>query len=446
MTTKQHLPLPGRSILSEFLSVMCIAPAIIVLLMRMVSMQVADLSLLLSVSIVAAIAQYLGTGRGAGPKKMESVLWTILGFSFLRLGTAETVLVIFIAHLVEWIRRRQSTQEWAFHLATYILAAHIAGRFAEAAQLNLPTTDLSLVWGILGRLTIFAIIRYLLLLVHGKLQAPAKGLKAAAIELAFAVINLSAMSFGAAAAIIWTVNPLATLLILPALIALSTTVDLPHLRQRAISDPKTRLFNPDYFKAALQKELARSRRNDLPLTVVMADLDHLREINNRHGHLAGDHVLVAVARLLKASFREYDVVSRFGGEEFTILMPGVSPVDVFSRIRSLRQQIEALKVPAPGVGEPLTITMSFGLAGAKSEPITADELIRNADTALYQSKQRGRNRVTMYSDPGFQGVVHRPTELAAGKKRAASLTTILAQTYRILTDLLPDPSRADRSP
>jgi diguanylate cyclase (GGDEF)-like protein len=446
MKTIMHPQMFERSGLTDLLSAICIIAAAGVALSRMISIQIPDLSLLLSVSIVAGMAQFLGAGRGPGPKKMESVLWTILGFSFVRLGTAETILVIAMAHIVEWLRRRRSAHHLPFHLASYILAVHLSGRFFEAAQLNLPPTDLALVWAILGRMTTFALIRYALVLLHGKLSASAKGLRAAAIELAFAVINLSAMSFGAAAAIIWTVNPLATLLILPALIALSTTVDLPQLRQRAITDPKTRLFNPDYFRAALEKELARSRRTELPLTVVMADLDYLRKINNRHGHLAGDHVLVAVANLLKASFREYDIVARFGGEEFTILMPGVSPVDVFARIKSLRQRVEALKIPAPGAQEPLAITMSFGLAGAKSEAITADELIRNADMALYQSKQRGRNRVTMYSDQGFRGVVHRGRESGTGNKRAASLSTIVAHSYRILTDLLPNQSRADRSP
>jgi diguanylate cyclase (GGDEF)-like protein len=427
-------------------TVVCLIGAIGAALTRMIGLQIPDIGLLLTVSIVAGAAQYVSAGQGHQVKKMESVLWTVLGFSFVRLGTGGTILVLCIAHLVEWLRHRRSTTALLFHLASFILAAHISGRFIEAAQLNLPSTDFSQVWGILARMTIFALIRYALLLPYGKLADPAKGLRAAAIELAFAVFNLSAMSFGAAAAIIWTVNPLATLLILPALIGLSTAIDLPNLRQRAITDPKTRLFNPDYFISALEKELARSRRTGTPLTVVMADLDYLREVNNQYGHLAGDSVLVAVAKLLKASFREYDVVARFGGEEFIILMPGVSPVEVFGRIKSLRQRVAALEIPAPGLDEPLRITMSFGMAGAKSETISAEELIRNADTALYQSKQRGRNRLTMYSDQGFRGVVHRPKAIAPSQHRAASLANLLTQSYRILTDYLPKQSRGDRAP
>ncbi len=431
---------------AALLTVVCLVGAVGAALTRMIGLQIPDIGLLLAVSIVAGGAQYLGAGRAPGAKKMESVLWTILGFSFVRLGTGGTILVICVAHLVEWLRHRRPPAALLFHLASFVLAAHFSGRFVEAAQLNLPSTDFSQVWGILARMTIFALIRYALLLPYEKLADPGKGLRTAAIELAFAVFNLSAMSFGAAAAIIWTVNPLATLLILPALIGLSTAIDLPQLRQRAITDAKTRLFNPDYFKSVLEKELARSRRTGMPLTVVMADLDYLREVNNRYGHLVGDNVLIAVAKLLKASFREYDVVARFGGEEFIVLMPGVSPVEIFGRIKLLREHVAALEIPAPGLEEPLRITMSIGMAGAKSETISAEELIRNADTALYHSKQRGRNRVTMYSDQGFRGVVHRSEPVAPSQNRTASVANLLVQSYRMLMDYLPRQSRGDRAP
>jgi diguanylate cyclase (GGDEF)-like protein len=443
---RQILDLSRRDLadVAVAVSILIIAAGTAVLVLRMFSLQVQDLTMLLSVSIVVSAALLLKSRDGSSGKKMESVLWTILGFSFVRLGTPETILVLTLAHVIQWLRqRRSSTLLLGVQLTSYILAAHFSGTFIESAQANLPASYLSYVWGILGRMTVFMIIHYVVSMSHTILSVPGLPLKSAAIEISFAVINLSAMSFGAAAAILWDVNPLATLLIVPAMVAISTTVDLPRLQQRAITDSKTGLFNPDYFMLTLKRELARAKRTSLPLTVVMADLDHLRAINNRHGHLAGDKVLIDVAWRLRHSFREYDVVARFGGEEFAILMPGVTPVEIFSRIKSVRNQIEVMEVELPGSNTPLKITMSFGLAGTGPESMTPEQLIHNADTALYQSKEGGRNRVTMYSNQDLKGVEQRRRETTAARRRAAGLITLLSQSYRLLTDFLPIHLRLD---
>lgn len=430
--------------LAAGVSSLIIAAGASVFVYRMFTLRFNDLSMLLSVSVVASAALILKAKDGSRGKKMDSVLWTILGFSFVRLGTPETLVVIALAHFVEWLRRRRSgTLLLGTQLAIYILAAHFSGAFIEAVQINLPASYLSFVWGILGRMTVFTLIHYGLMILYTSFLTSGLPLRSAAMEISFAVINLSAMSFGAAASILWDVNPFATFLIIPAMIAISTTVDLPRLQQRAITDSKTGLFNPDYFMLTLKRELARAKRTSLPLTVVMADLDHLRQINNRHGHLAGDQVLLAVAWMLKGSFREYDVVARFGGEEFAILMPGVSPVEIIPRIKSLRNQIEAMEINVPGSHAALKITMSFGLAGSGPEATTAEQLIHHADTALYQSKAEGRNRVTLYSNQSFAGVMQHRSEMAASNKRAASLITLLTQSFRMLTDFLPINPRLD---
>ena len=146
-----------------------------------------------------------------------------------------------------------------------------------------------------------------------------------------------------------------------------------------------------------QTELNRANRFDRPLAIIMADLDLLRNINNTYGHLAGDEVLIGVARVLKQSMREYDVVSRFGGEEFAILLPETSLMDAYAKAEKIRKTIENTELVVLTDLTSVRATMSFGVACREHQNQTQDEIIRHADAALYQSKVSGRNRVYIYT-------------------------------------------------
>ena len=136
----------------------------------------------------------------------------------------------------------------------------------------------------------------------------------------------------------------------------------------------------------------------------MADMDFLRQINNTYGHLAGDEVLISVADILKRSFREYDVVARFGGEEFAILLPEVSVYEAHSHINSIRATIEKMSFVVSTSVSPIKTTISFGLSGFEFQEQSGRDSTHNADVALYQAKLEGRNRVSIYSesDHGLQ--------------------------------------------
>lgn len=174
-------------------------------------------------------------------------------------------------------------------------------------------------------------------------------------------------------------------------------LQIPALQRKAEIDAKTGLFNARYFSQALEKELARPERFDRPLTVVMADLDDLRHINNTYGHIAGDAVINGIAHLAQKSLRDYDIVARFGGEEFAILMPETTPEQAQPRIEALRAAIEAAKFEAPAAHTAIKATLSFGIAGREKTAQKADEILHNADLAAYQAKQQGRNRIHIYS-------------------------------------------------
>ena len=139
-------------------------------------------------------------------------------------------------------------------------------------------------------------------------------------------------------------QPYALILFLFPLYLIYTTLRIPALERQTEIDQKTGLFNHQYFMQHLTKELDRANRFDRPVSIIMLDLDLLRNINNTYGHLAGDEVLIGIARILKQSVREYDVVARFGGEEFAIMLPETTIQQSFERAEIIRRAIEGIRV------------------------------------------------------------------------------------------------------
>lgn len=178
------------------------------------------------------------------------------------------------------------------------------------------------------------------------------------------------------------------------------------LREAAFTDEMTGLYNHRYFKEQIRQEAARFHRYGRPFVLLFMDLDLFKNVNDRHGHLVGDHVLQEVAKLVLGSLRSSDIsarmdehgfAARYGGEEFVVILPE-STVDggrvVAERIRS---KVERTTLTTPGgkALEPLTI--SIGVAGIRPDE-DCNSLIRRADDALYRAKAEGRNRVTVDSN------------------------------------------------
>lgn len=155
------------------------------------------------------------------------------------------------------------------------------------------------------------------------------------------------------------------------------------------TDSLTGIGNRRRLDEALAAEVERSRRYQHPLCLLIADLDHFKDVNDRHGHLVGDQILKQFALLLRGHCRQTDLAARFGGEEFVILLPATSLESAAACAERIRRQLDAQPL-VKAVGR---ITASFGvamLAGGE----TGEDLLRRADQALYRSKKEGRNRVT----------------------------------------------------
>ena len=206
------------------------------------------------------------------------------------------------------------------------------------------------------------------------------------------------------------VSPFAVVLAALPIYLIYSTLKVPALERKTETDQKTGLFNDQYFQHALQIELDRANRFGRPITVAMADMDLLRNINNTYGHLAGDEVLIGVARILKGSFRDVDTVARFGGEEFAILMPETTPVEIYAHIDEVRQKIQDTEFMVETSVTPIHVTLSFGIAGREEQQVVAKELIHNADSALYHAKLNGRNRAYIYTTDGYQALFQQTSQ------------------------------------
>jgi len=160
----------------------------------------------------------------------------------------------------------------------------------------------------------------------------------------------------------------------------------------ATTDPLTKIYNRRYMNEFLTKETERSRRGQKRFAVILADVDDFKKINDTYGHMCGDVVLQAIVSGMINDTREYDILGRYGGEEFLIIMPEIekqAAVDVADRIR---RNIEAHKIELKE-GERVAVTASFGIAGYAEDGSSPDDLLIKADERLYKAKWEGKNRV-----------------------------------------------------
>ena len=164
-----------------------------------------------------------------------------------------------------------------------------------------------------------------------------------------------------------------------------------HLREQVIVDSLTGLHNRRFLDEMLPIEFSRARREGQPLSVVMLDIDNFKQLNDKHGHEAGDQVLKCIASTLRGAVRASDLVFRYGGEEFTLVIPDADARSAAQKMRSICATIRESAIGYRGAR--LTFTLSAGVAEMPATGGTPEGLLRAADAALYRAKQAGRDRV-----------------------------------------------------
>ncbi len=166
------------------------------------------------------------------------------------------------------------------------------------------------------------------------------------------------------------------------------------LQEEAIRDPLTNLFNRRYFLESLKRELYRAQREGFPVTLMMVDIDHFKPLNDDHGHGVGDRVLQMFSTRLMNDMRAEDVICRWGGEEFLVMMPGLASDAARKRIEAWQVRHRPMVITLDD--QPLEVRFSAGLATAPEHGTTTDTLINAADTALYRAKAGGRDQIRLF--------------------------------------------------
>ena len=173
---------------------------------------------------------------------------------------------------------------------------------------------------------------------------------------------------------------------------IAVAIKTSHLHDKTIIDGLTKLYSKRHLMEQLGANLNLSRRHGRPFSLVMVDIDHFKAVNDTYGHLAGDLVLVGVARMLKHICRRYDMAFRYGGEELALVLPGADAEGAAKLAERLRVRLETTAFHTED-GRALRVTASFGVAMYKPETNSPEAMITAADQALYEAKESGRNRV-----------------------------------------------------
>jgi diguanylate cyclase (GGDEF)-like protein/putative nucleotidyltransferase with HDIG domain len=307
------------------------------------------------------------------------------------------VLIPLVQTVPEWLKERTPWPIQGFNVSNYTLnslAAWGAARLVEqhgAGVIHNP--DARFAAAGFAAAVAFVGVNHLLVAVilklgrgHSFRESGLFGAEGLSVDIVLTILGVSLAAF-------WNWNPWLIFAALAPLVVVHRSLSVPQLQAEARVDPKTGLYNARYFATTLAAEITRASRFERPMSLIMADLDLLRDINNSYGHLAGDAVLKGIAEIFRQQLRHYDVPARFGGEEFSILLPETPPEQALEIAERIRRAVAEREFEVETASEPIRATVSIGVAAFPKDGVDANELIHQADLAVYRAKLQGRNRV-----------------------------------------------------
>jgi len=347
-----------------------------------------------TLALLTTGAQLYTVDRPGKQSYKTSIVFLIA--SAILLSPPLLVMVVAVQYLPEWARTRKKLTVMGFNIAKSVidtLAAWSAYRLA-VEHLPLRAHD-DLRFAVAGFVAcfVYVLVNHLLL---ARMVGLAHGLTLRATKLFsfdYFTTDLYLAFLGVGVATLWLRAPYVIPLVVAPLVLTHRALTVPQLKAEARVDPKTGLSNARHFTSVFGDELARAARYERPLSLVMADLDLLRDINNTHGHLAGDAVLRGIAEIFGQQLRQYDLPSRFGGEEFCILLPETAPERAVEIAARIRRAVESTEFVVDTAKEPIRATLSIGVAAYPRDGVTTESLVNAADLAVYRAKLEGRNRV-----------------------------------------------------
>jgi diguanylate cyclase (GGDEF)-like protein len=346
----------------------------------------------LFLAAASAFAQLFGVHTTHNQSYHLAIVFVLAGV--LLLPPWLVALLCVLQHVPEWRKERYPIEIQGFNIANYTLAA-LGGVAAAHVVLGTRSAGADSRTAVAGALAgiVFVVVNHGVLAGmlrvargHSLKQSGLFTFESLSTDLVLALIGVGLAAW-------WNVNLWLVPVAVAPLVLIHRALSIPRLRAQASLDAKTGLYNAGYLKAALEDEIERARRFGRPLSVMVADLDLLRQINNTHGHLSGDAVLLGVAEILHQELRPFDVAARFGGEEFAVVLPETEFEDALGIADRIRAAVERRSFKSRGSDQPVPATLSIGVSSFPLHAGDPDELVHQADLALYRAKAEGRNRV-----------------------------------------------------
>ncbi|MFZ5824218.1 MAG: diguanylate cyclase [Bacillota bacterium] len=353
------------------------------------------------------------------------VLWTLVlcvahlgGFKFVDSGVvagwyaaidvaAALVLPFPFFCLAIWVRfvatvvkryRRGHPEPWLgpdFNSANVIIDAGAALVVAHLLTMLFGDSPLATALILLATAFTFAAVQILLTSALIALDERKPWHKAGSLDSDAILSDGMMVTAGALLAYIYGANPYLMLITLPLLLFLHKSLLRLNEAKLAYIDGKTGIYNYRYFDEALSEAFRKATTTRRPLALIFGDMDHLRDINNTHGHMVGDLAIAGVARVFKAHSGSEGVACRFGGEEFVLMLPGYTQEEAAEVAELVRRSVAATRVPLEHGGE-VGLSISLGVAAFPEDADCMEALVKAADEAVYKAKHTGRNRVCSY--------------------------------------------------
>lgn len=292
--------------------------------------------------------------------------------------------------------------KWAFNFGQLLISAQAARWLFSAFGWTGFDGPVSLMV-MLGAVVSFALLQGVLvaLMIHFSSGVPV--LTVDALDKDALLLEGILGLMGAVVAVLWQVQPWSLALLPLPLIATYTLMRRVELIRMADLDPKTGVYNSRYLDEMVKQELIRTRPSNRSTALLFMDLDYLRHINNRYGHLAGDYVLKEVAGVMARQLRAGDLLARFGGEEFVAMLPGADRSEAIALAERLRQAVA--EHPFRFEDQSIRVTVSIGVVACPVDGTELNALVRRADELLYAAKAQGRNRVAAAGMPEHEAAV-----------------------------------------
>ena len=343
-------------------------------------------------TVLAAAAQLYIVESGRNQSYRTAIAFIVAGAVVLRPGFLAAL--VLLHYVPGWIKYRKKWLVQSFNIGNTTLAVLAAGAAFHALSGANAAREPAGRYAVAGlaACAVFVAINHVLLARMIDLTSDSSMWATGLFSFESLSTDLGLAALGVGVAAFWSVNGWLIFFVLGPLLIIHRALYVPQLRELAQADVKTGLMNAKEFERTVDMEVARAERMETPFSILMVDLDHLREINNAHGHLAGDVVIRGIADVFREELRRYDVPARFGGDEFCILLPETPPAEAAQIAERIRAAVAGRAFIAEGTSDPLRVTVSIGLATSPEDAVTRQELVHRADLAAYRAKAAGGNR------------------------------------------------------